>query len=129
MARAVRRGPGRAGGWPCDERLRGDPGKASKGEAGRGVRRAGTLKSLRVRLRSVWSLSPWMAEQSTVRARERSSWSHMRLVEQKTMTRAPGPSARMISLRRASFSPRASSMTLTICVTSLLAASWSELPM
>mmetsp|Transcript_15047 Transcript_15047/g.39057 ORF Transcript_15047/g.39057 Transcript_15047/m.39057 type:complete len:212 (-) Transcript_15047:682-1317(-) len=79
------------------------------------------LNSKRTRSRSRCSLSPWIALHGICRRSAMHRSSHMRLVEQKISTRAPGPPCFMsvsMSLRSLSNSVGVSS---TICWMSLLA--------
>ena len=62
------------------------------------------LKSESTWSRSCCRLSPWIAEARNSRDIWYDSWSHMRLVEQKTMTRVPGGLERRIWDSRAYFS-------------------------
>mmetsp|Transcript_5482 Transcript_5482/g.16626 ORF Transcript_5482/g.16626 Transcript_5482/m.16626 type:complete len:253 (+) Transcript_5482:83-841(+) len=77
--------------------------------------------------RSCWRLSPWMEPARNSRIIAMHSWSHIRLVEQKTMMRAPGG----LDLRIFASSAFFSCMPLTICtfcVMDLLATSFSSTP-
>mmetsp|Transcript_679 Transcript_679/g.2289 ORF Transcript_679/g.2289 Transcript_679/m.2289 type:complete len:280 (+) Transcript_679:311-1150(+) len=86
-----------------------------------------SLKARRVQSRSCWLLSPWMAEAPHSRPRERESWSHMRLVEQKIIIFEPRSKDRRISAKRCILSCPCT--MATCCVMDLLATRLSVSPM